>query len=556
MQAKIVDIETAVDVPSKSEMDLLHEIGSRIAAADPLHTVLARRRALRDERSCGATRVSSTCSRSSDLVLRASKTPHPDVVDRLKLRVGQGITGWVAEHRAARGGRRAARPKIRGSRSSTSCPRIGTRRSCRCRCCRAASSSGVINVQHRQPHEHTQREMQIDLDGRVPRRAPRSRWRGSRPRTCSWPSGSKSARSSIARRASCSANWASARRRPTSTIQRQSRQRRQVEEGDRRGDHHRRGSPAEQGCTRATRCRGRGCRAARDEAFSYGRRHARLQRSARAGVREPPRERDRRAHRDVRRPAARGAGHARGAARVGRRRAGAGGRRSCAATSTPWSSSPASASARCVEAVDRAGTREPFLAALRRTRVIVRGPKPAAVLRELDVPVWANAPEPNTWRELMAAVDGTCRRVDARRRARGRAGIRRLEHRAARRPPRRAGRRSPPCRPISGRCPRTSSRCARRRARSSRGEVDVVLITSGIQIVHFLARGARAWGSRRDVRRGPAARDDCVDRSVRVRRTPPSRSRAGVRADAPEDGAARPRSGRAAVALRSVAVSP
>ena len=31
-----------------------------------------------------------------ELVLRASKNPHPDVVDRLKLRVGQGITGWAA----------------------------------------------------------------------------------------------------------------------------------------------------------------------------------------------------------------------------------------------------------------------------------------------------------------------------------------------------------------------------------------------------------------------------------------------------------------------------
>ena len=35
----------------------------------------------------------------SDLVLRASMTPRPEVIDRLKLRVGQGITGWVAEHR-------------------------------------------------------------------------------------------------------------------------------------------------------------------------------------------------------------------------------------------------------------------------------------------------------------------------------------------------------------------------------------------------------------------------------------------------------------------------
>jgi uroporphyrinogen-III synthase len=34
-----------------------------------------------------------------ELVLRASKNPHPEAVDRLKLRAGQGIAGWVAEHR-------------------------------------------------------------------------------------------------------------------------------------------------------------------------------------------------------------------------------------------------------------------------------------------------------------------------------------------------------------------------------------------------------------------------------------------------------------------------
>lgn len=33
-----------------------------------------------------------------ELVLRASKNPHPEAVDRLKLKMGQGITGWVAEH--------------------------------------------------------------------------------------------------------------------------------------------------------------------------------------------------------------------------------------------------------------------------------------------------------------------------------------------------------------------------------------------------------------------------------------------------------------------------
>jgi uroporphyrinogen-III synthase len=51
------------------------------------------------------------------------------------------------------------------------------------------------------------------------------------------------------------------------------------------------------------------------------------------------------------------------------------------------------------------GAREPFIEALRRVKVAVRGPKPLAVLRELQVPAWATAPEPNTWRDLLAAID-------------------------------------------------------------------------------------------------------------------------------------------------------
>ena len=48
--------------------------------------------------------------------------------------------------------------------------------------------------------------------------------------------------------------------------------------------------------------------------------------------------------------------------------------------------------------------RERFIEALKRTRVAVRGPKPAAVMREWQVPVWVAAPEPNTWRELLDAI--------------------------------------------------------------------------------------------------------------------------------------------------------
>lgn len=52
------------------------------------------------------------------------------------------------------------------------------------------------------------------------------------------------------------------------------------------------------------------------------------------------------------------------------------------------------------------GSRDAFVQALRRTKVVARGPKPVAVLRELDVPLWLTAPEPNTWREVLSALDG------------------------------------------------------------------------------------------------------------------------------------------------------
>ncbi len=49
--------------------------------------------------------------------------------------------------------------------------------------------------------------------------------------------------------------------------------------------------------------------------------------------------------------------------------------------------------------------REQFVAALRRVGVVARGPKPVAALKELGVPVTLAVPEPNTWRELLRALD-------------------------------------------------------------------------------------------------------------------------------------------------------
>jgi uroporphyrinogen-III synthase len=48
---------------------------------------------------------------------------------------------------------------------------------------------------------------------------------------------------------------------------------------------------------------------------------------------------------------------------------------------------------------------EQFVVALRKIAVVARGPKPMAVLKELGVPVTVAVPEPNTWRDLLRTLD-------------------------------------------------------------------------------------------------------------------------------------------------------
>lgn len=66
-------------------------------------------------------------------------------------------------------------------------------------------------------------------------------------------------------------------------------------------------------------------------------------------------------------------------------------------------------------AVGGAVSRTEFLAALSRIPSIVLGPKPQAVLRELGVPITLAVSEPNTWREILTAIDSAAIPVLGRR---------------------------------------------------------------------------------------------------------------------------------------------
>jgi len=141
------------------DIDFLHDISSRMAAADPLHEVLAQivefASALVKCDSCFVYVIEE-----DELVLRASKNPHAEVLDRLKLKIGQGITGWVAEHREPVAVSNNAYQDVRFKlfnelpedryEAFLSVPILSRGR-----------AVGVINVQHRQPHTYTRRQIRM-----------------------------------------------------------------------------------------------------------------------------------------------------------------------------------------------------------------------------------------------------------------------------------------------------------------------------------------------------------------------------------------------------------
>jgi len=93
-----------------------------------------------------------------NLVLRASKNPHPRLIGKIGVRVGEGITGWVAKEAEtvalARHASKDVRFKVFNSlpedkyEAFLSVPIIAP----------TERVVGVINVQHRKAHRHSERE--------------------------------------------------------------------------------------------------------------------------------------------------------------------------------------------------------------------------------------------------------------------------------------------------------------------------------------------------------------------------------------------------------------
>nr|MBW4040498.1 ANTAR domain-containing protein [Acidobacteriota bacterium] len=145
-------------------IDFLHEISSSLAAEpDSLHLVL--------ERIVAFVTTVIPCDScflyvlegqkdGQKLVLRASKNPHADVVDQLGVLMGQGITGWVAEHRepVALASNASNDPRFKAFKNLPE-DHFEAMLSTPILC--ASKVIGVINLQHRLEYQHTSHEVRL-----------------------------------------------------------------------------------------------------------------------------------------------------------------------------------------------------------------------------------------------------------------------------------------------------------------------------------------------------------------------------------------------------------
>jgi uroporphyrinogen-III synthase len=121
---------------------------------------------------------------------------------------------------------------------------------------------------------------------------------------------------------------------------------------------------------------------------------------------------------------------------------------------------------------------ERFRDALRNVTLAARGPKPVAALREMQLPVAVTAPEPNTWKELLAALEGRPeRRIAVQEYGRSNAGL--LDALRAR------GAEVVPVRVYGWQLPEETGPLVEAARRLAAGQADVALFTTSVQVVHL-----------------------------------------------------------------------
>ncbi len=144
---------------SESPVSIYHQISSIVSSDLSLDEMLGEVVGLAVQATaCDACLVYLIDHNTNEVVLRASQVPHVGAMDMLRMKVGEGVTGWVAEHKSvvalsSDAGKDARFKRFQGLIEDTyeaflSVPMVS-----------GGDLIGVVNVHHRKPHEHEQEEI-------------------------------------------------------------------------------------------------------------------------------------------------------------------------------------------------------------------------------------------------------------------------------------------------------------------------------------------------------------------------------------------------------------
>lgn len=146
---------------AKSQVELLHQISNIVSSNLTLEKMLQELIGLAvDVTSCDACLVYLVDHTTNEIVLRASQLPHTAEIGKIRLKMGEGITGWVAQHKsvAALPSNASADARFKTFRTLPedtyeaflSVPLISD-----------GDLIGVINIHHRPKHTHTPEEVAL-----------------------------------------------------------------------------------------------------------------------------------------------------------------------------------------------------------------------------------------------------------------------------------------------------------------------------------------------------------------------------------------------------------
>ncbi len=151
---------TMTPVP-ESPVSLLHRISSIVSSDLSLDEMLGEIVGLTAQvTECDACLVYLMDREANEIVLRASQVPHAAALGELRIKIGEGVTGWVAEHKSvvALAENASSDPRFKRFPSLIedtyeaflSVPIVT-----------GGETIGVINVHHREAHSHNTDEIAL-----------------------------------------------------------------------------------------------------------------------------------------------------------------------------------------------------------------------------------------------------------------------------------------------------------------------------------------------------------------------------------------------------------